>query len=91
MRTAACPDALLVRFFPAASPGSRHESWVVRGNMNLTTLTWEGHVMGTEARLLIVTNDPKAGHEALVRAARDLETTEKTLSTETTLALSAVR
>ncbi len=50
--------------------------------MNLTTRTWEGHVMGTEARLLIVTNDPKAGHEALVRAARDLETTEKTLSTE---------
>jgi hypothetical protein len=29
--------------------------------MNLTTRTWEGHVMGTEARLLIVTNDPKAG------------------------------
>ncbi len=36
--------------------------------------------MGTETRLLIVTDDPKAGREALVHAAKDLEATEKARS-----------
>ena len=36
--------------------------------------------MGTEARLLVVTNDPQAGEAALLRAARDLEETEHALS-----------
>jgi hypothetical protein len=48
--------------------------------VNFTTRSWEGRVMGTEARLLVVTDDPKAGDEALVRAAEDLEATEEALS-----------
>ena len=47
---------------------------------DLTTRSWEGHVMGTEARLLVVTVDPEAGDEALVRASEDLEATEQALS-----------
>jgi FAD:protein FMN transferase len=36
--------------------------------------------MGTEARLFVVTDDPRAGHLALLRAAEDLAATEKALS-----------
>ena len=36
--------------------------------------------MGTDARLVVVTDDPGAGHRALVRAAEDLQATEKALS-----------
>lgn len=36
--------------------------------------------MGTDARLVVVTDDPAAGHRALVRAAEDLQATEKALS-----------
>jgi thiamine biosynthesis lipoprotein len=46
----------------------------------LSTRSWEGHVMGTEARLAVVTDDRGAGHAALVRAVEDLEDTEKALS-----------
>ena len=36
--------------------------------------------MGTDARLVVVTDDPAGGHRALVRAAEDLQSTEKALS-----------
>ena len=36
--------------------------------------------MGTDARLVVVTDDPAGGHRALVRAAEDLQATEKALS-----------
>ena len=36
--------------------------------------------MGTDARLVVVTDDPADGHRALVRAAEDLQATEKALS-----------
>ena len=47
---------------------------------NLVTRSWRGRVMGTEARLLVVTADPKAGDAALACAIRDLEATEQALS-----------
>ncbi len=47
---------------------------------NLVTRSWRGRVMGTEARLLVVTADPKAGDAALACAVRDLEATEQALS-----------
>ena len=33
--------------------------------------------MGTDARLVVVADDPAAGHRALMRAAEDLQDTEK--------------
>jgi FAD:protein FMN transferase len=48
--------------------------------MKLSTRCWEGHVMGTEARLGIVTGDAAVGDAALVRAAEDLAATERVLS-----------
>ena len=47
---------------------------------NLVTRSWRGRVMGTEARLLVVTADPEAGDVALACAVRDLEATEQALS-----------
>ncbi len=47
---------------------------------NLVTRSWRGPVMGTEARLLVVTADPEAGEAALACAVRDLEATEQALS-----------
>ena len=46
----------------------------------LSSRSWEDRVMGTNARLVVVTDDPAAGHRALVRAAEDLQATEKALS-----------
>lgn len=46
----------------------------------LSSRSWEDRVMGTDARLVVVTDDPAAGHRALVRAAEDLQATEKALS-----------
>lgn len=48
--------------------------------MNLVTHTWSGRAMGTVARLIIVTDDARAGDDALRRAAEDLEATEQSLS-----------
>lgn len=48
--------------------------------MRLTTLSYTGHAMGTEVKLLLVTDDKGAGEEALRRAVRDLEETEQALS-----------
>lgn len=47
---------------------------------NLTGRSWEGRVMGTDARLLVVTDDPAAGDRALALAADDLRATERSLS-----------
>jgi FAD:protein FMN transferase len=52
----------------------------VEETANLVTRSWRGRVMGTEARLLVVTADPKAGDAALACAVRDLEATEQALS-----------
>ncbi|HET7272783.1 MAG TPA: FAD:protein FMN transferase [Rubrobacter sp.] len=48
--------------------------------MTLTTRSYTGHAMGTEVKLLVVTNDKGAGEEALRRAVCDLEETEQALS-----------
>jgi thiamine biosynthesis lipoprotein len=48
--------------------------------MTLTTRTYTGHAMGTEVKLLVVTDDKDAGEEALRCAVRDLEETEQALS-----------
>jgi FAD:protein FMN transferase len=48
--------------------------------MTLTTLSYTGHAMGTEVKLLVVTDDKGAGEESLRRAVRDLEATEQALS-----------
>lgn len=48
--------------------------------MKLTTLSYTGHAMGTEVKLLMVTDDKGAGEKALRRAVRDLEETEQALS-----------
>ena len=50
------------------------------GVVKLYTRYWEGRVMGTEARLVISTEDPEAGYAALLRAANDLAATECVLS-----------
>jgi hypothetical protein len=42
--------------------------------------------METEARLLVVTNDPEAWNEALVHATEVLESTEQALSSSGTTA-----
>lgn len=47
---------------------------------NLSVRSWEDRVMGTEARLVVVTGDPAAADRALARAARDLRSTEGALS-----------
>jgi len=46
----------------------------------LTARSWEGRVMGTDARLVVVTGDQTAGRLALLRAAEDLRATEEALS-----------
>lgn len=48
--------------------------------MNLVARSWSGHAMGTEAKLVVVTDDARAGYGALRRAAEDLEETEAALS-----------
>jgi thiamine biosynthesis lipoprotein len=48
--------------------------------MALFRRVWEGRALGTEVRLISVTDDPEAGDEALRRAAEDLESTEQALS-----------
>jgi len=48
--------------------------------LKVSTCSWEGRVMGTEARLRVVTDDPEAGDAALLRAAEDLSATERALS-----------
>ena len=52
----------------------------VKETANLVTRSWRGRVMGTEALLLVVTADAKAGDAALACAVRDLEATEQALS-----------
>ena len=47
---------------------------------SLSARSWEGRVMGTDARLVVVTGDPEAGDRALARAAEDLRATEEALS-----------
>jgi thiamine biosynthesis lipoprotein len=48
--------------------------------MSLLDRSWSGRVMGTRARLLVVTEVAREGDEALHRAVRDLEETEMSLS-----------
>ncbi|QIN78203.1 FAD:protein FMN transferase [Rubrobacter marinus] len=48
--------------------------------LKLVARSWEDRIMGTDARLVVVTDDPASGHRALVRAAEDLQATEKALS-----------
>ncbi len=48
--------------------------------LGLKALSWAGPVMGTRARILVVSDDVVAGEAALGRAARDLEETERALS-----------
>ena len=48
--------------------------------LKLSARSWEDRIMGTDARLVVVTGDPAAGHRALVHAAEDLQATEKALS-----------
>ena len=48
--------------------------------LKLSARSWEDRIMGTDARLVVVTDDPADGHRALVRAAGDLQATEKALS-----------
>ena len=48
--------------------------------MTLSARCWGGRVMGTHARLKVVTGNPAAGDAALRHAVEDLNITEKTLS-----------
>jgi thiamine biosynthesis lipoprotein len=48
--------------------------------MKLLRRTWTGEALGTVVKLLVVTGETRAGDEALVRAAEDLEETERALS-----------
>jgi thiamine biosynthesis lipoprotein ApbE len=48
--------------------------------MKLFRRTYTGHAMGTEVNLMVVTDDARAGEEALRRAVRDIEETEQALS-----------
>jgi thiamine biosynthesis lipoprotein len=48
--------------------------------MKLLRRTWTGKALGTVVRLVVVTSDASAGDEALLRAAKDLEQTERSLS-----------
>lgn len=48
--------------------------------MVLFRRTWEGQALGTEVRLIVVTDDIRQGDKALRRAAEDLESTEQALS-----------
>ncbi|MGB3684184.1 MAG: FAD:protein FMN transferase, partial [Rubrobacteraceae bacterium] len=50
------------------------------GALGLKTLGWAGPVMGTRARIMVVSRDAGAGEVALDRAVRDLEKTESVLS-----------
>src|SRR5215210_3846407 len=46
----------------------------------LQTISWKGRVMGTDAQLLVVTDDVRAGEEDLLAAQEDLRETERVLS-----------
>jgi thiamine biosynthesis lipoprotein len=48
--------------------------------MMLQTISWKGRVMGTDAQLLVVTDDVRAGEEDLLAAQEDLRETERVLS-----------
>ena len=48
--------------------------------MELYRRTWTGKALGTAVKLVVVTKDARAGDEALMRAAADLEGTEQALS-----------
>jgi thiamine biosynthesis lipoprotein len=48
--------------------------------MKLATRTYTGYAMGTEVKLFVVTDDTRAGDQALRDAVRDLEETEQALS-----------
>lgn len=48
--------------------------------MMLETISWKGRVMGTDAQLLVVTDDVRAGEEDLLGAQEDLRETERVLS-----------
>ena len=49
-------------------------------HMMLQTISWKGQVMGTDAQLLVVTDDVRAGEEDLLKAQEDLRETERVLS-----------
>lgn len=46
----------------------------------LTERTWTGRALGTGVKLQVVTDDVRAGDDALLRAVKDLEETEQALS-----------
>lgn len=48
--------------------------------MMLETISWKGRVMGTDAQLLLVTDDVRAGEKDLLDAQEDLRETERVLS-----------
>ena len=48
--------------------------------MMLQTVSWKGRIMGTDAQLLVVTDDVRAGEEDLLDAREDLQETERVLS-----------
>ena len=52
----------------------------VAGALGLKTLSWAGPVMGTRAKIMIVSGDAGAGKAAIDRAVCDLEETESILS-----------
>src|SRR5919199_4945099 len=49
-------------------------------HMMLQTISWKGRVMGTDAQLLVVTDDVQAGEEDLLETQEDLRETERVLS-----------
>ena len=49
-------------------------------HMMLQTISWKGRVMGTDAQLLVVADDPRADEEDLLGAQEDLRETERVLS-----------
>jgi hypothetical protein len=48
--------------------------------VDLCRRTWTGKALGTEVKLVVVTDDVGTGEESLLRAAEDLEETEQALS-----------
>ena len=46
----------------------------------LETISWKGRVMGTDAQLLVVTDDVRAAEKDLLDAREDLRETERVLS-----------
>ena len=49
-------------------------------HMMLQAVSWKGRFMGTDAQLLVVTDDVRAGEEDLLEAQEDLRETERVLS-----------